>query len=291
MNWRKALALLLVTSIIVGCASDAAKVSGRKRTKSYATVVSLSPSTTEYLVTDGGATYLAGRTSSCDRPAQLLSVPVVVGVTGPNIAKITEISPDLIIYDKALYGDDAVAKIEQMGFETLEFDPHDIDSYSDFGYKLASKLSLETFNESHQNNVVREMAAASANITTKPRTTVLLGKPEDGNYLVMGLEGIHSYLIKGCGGTPVGAGGKLFQPAKVESLIEWNPEIIYSDANAQAVYNDPRLQQVAAVKNQRVYDFDPKTLVRVGGNLDGIIKIMAADISKMPINPRKVAAK
>jgi ABC-type Fe3+-hydroxamate transport system substrate-binding protein len=291
MNWRIGVALLALCGIAIGCASKHDNVGGKPHDKVYANVVSLSPSTTEYLLKIGGSVFLAGRTASCDRPDVILAVPIVVPETGPDFERIASVSPDLIIYDKTLYGDDAVAKIKQMGIETLEYSAANVESYADFGYRLAGKLSLETPNESHINNVYRELAKAAANETSKPRVTVLLGKPSDGEYLVMGLEGIHAYILRACGGTPVGAGGNLFQLAKIESLIDWDPQVIYSDENAQAIYGDKRLQGVSAVKNQRVYNMDARTLVRIGGRLDEVIRIIAADLRDMPISPRKEAAK
>ncbi len=291
MSWRIGLALLALLGVGTGCASKQDNVGGKPYDKVYANVVSLSPSTTEYLVALGGSMYLAGRTASCDRPKEILSIPIVVQETGPDLEKIAAVNPDLIVYDKALYGEDAVAKIKEMGIETLEYNATNVDSYADFGYRLAGKLSIETSNETHINNVYRELAKAAANKTTNPRTTVLLGKPADGEYLIMGLEGMHSFLIKACGATPVGAGGSLFQLAKIESLIDWDPQVIYSDGNAQGVYSDPRLQQLTAVKELRVFDMDAKTLVRIGGKLDEVIRIIAADVRDMPISPRKEAAK
>ncbi len=291
MNWRIGLALLALVGVVAGCTSKPGNIGGKPFDKVYANVVSLSPSTTEYLVGMGGSIFLAGRTASCDRPNEILQVPIVVSNQTPDFEAITRVNPDLIIYDKALYGDDAVAKIKQMGFETLEYNVKDVESYADFGYRLAGKLSLETQNELHINAIYRELAAASANKTTNPRVTVLLGSPKDGDYWVMGLEGIHAKIIKACGGTPVGAGGTLFQLAKLESLIDWDPEVVYSDGNAQLVYADPRLQQLSAVKNQRVFDFDAKDIARLGGKLDKVVRTISGDLSKMPVSPPKEAAK
>ena len=291
MKLRIVFAVVALAGVVAGCSVDPIGVAERERDKSYATVVSLSPSTTEYLVTVGGSTYLGGRTASCDRPEAILAAPVVMTNTEIDAERIKEIEPDLIVYDKSLFGPDAVAKIDSLGVETLVYDANDADTYADYGYRLGAKLSIESYVSRHVDDVYRELAIANANETANPRVTVLIGNPSDGEYLVMGLEGIHAFIISSCGGKPVGADGRLFQTAKIESLIDWNPQVIYSDANAQAIYADPRLQQVDAVKNQRVYDFDSKTLVRVGGYLNAMIKQFAQDLNKMPINPRTGSAK
>jgi iron complex transport system substrate-binding protein len=289
MNWKSAALAALLLFPLVGCQRDSAVgVGGKKRDKAYATVVSLSPSTTDYLVTAGGGIYLGGRTASCDQP-QLQKVPIVVsGTMAPDYEMILSLEPDLVIYDKTLYSDDEIAKIKELGVDTIEYDVRTVDDYADFGYRLASKLALETFTSEHIDRVYQELETARARSTTKPRTTVLLG-PSEGGYLVMGVEGIHGNLIRECGGTPVGAAGRLFQIAKIESLIEWDPEVIYSDMRADEVYADPRLQALSAVKDQRVYNVEERIFIRVGGRLDGIIQNLSRDLSEMPVNPREGA--
>jgi ABC-type Fe3+-hydroxamate transport system substrate-binding protein len=289
MLWRYALVPLALTALMFGCRSADDGIGGKPPTKQYANVVSLSPSTTEFLTGINGSIFLAGRTESCDRPDEILKIPVVTDGIHPNPEKIMAEKPDLIIYDKSLYGDDEIAKIKALGVETMEYDAKNIEEYIDFGYRLAGKLCIETHNENHVNTVIRDLAKAQANQTSKPKTTVLLGKPADGDYLVMGLEGMHAFLIQACGGTPVGAGGRMFQTAKIESLIDWNPAVIYSDGNAQALYDDPRLQSIDAIKNQHVYDVDAKDLVRVGGKLDLLIRTFGNDFAKMQVNPRTEA--
>lgn len=286
MLWRNGLVLLALTALLAGCRGAGDGVGGKAPEKQYGNVVSLSPSTTEYMTGIGGSIFLAGRTESCDRPNEILKIPIVTDGIHPSAEKIMATKPDLIVYDKTLYSDDEIAKIKALGVETLEYDVRNVDDYMDFGYRLAGKLCIESANETHINEVVRELAKAQANQTSDPKTTVLLGKPSDGDYLVMGLEGMHAYLIKECGGTPVGAAGRVFQIAKIESLIDWNPAVIYSDGNAQEIYKDPRLQSIDAVKNQRVYDLDARTLVRLGGQLEKVIKTFGNDLSRMQINPR-----
>jgi ABC-type Fe3+-hydroxamate transport system substrate-binding protein len=212
--------------------------------------------------------------------------PIVVANTTPDYEKILSLEPDLIIFDGTLYGPDEITKIEELGIETLKYEPTTIDDYKEFGYRLASKIGLETPVANQLDRVDHEVSAARANSTTSPKATILLG-PESGGYLVMGVEGFHASILKTCGAEPVGAAGKLFQIAKIESLIDWNPEVIYSDGHAQDIYADPRLQQIAAVKNQRVFDYHPKELVRIGGKLEQMLRQFSRDMAEMPINPRE----
>jgi ABC-type Fe3+-hydroxamate transport system substrate-binding protein len=214
------------------------------------------------------------------------NVEIVVSGTRPDEEAIIAIQPDLIMYDKALYSDDEIAKIKQMGFETIEYDVETIDDYADFGYRLGAKLSMEMTMSRYLDKVYQAVAAAVVHQTTKPRTTLLLGDGKEGNYLMMGKAGFHSQLFSTCGATPVGVEGKMFQEANIERLIDMDPEIIYSDGNAQSIYGDARLQAVAAVKNQRVYDFDAKDIVRIGAMLDKIIERIGEDVYRMPVNPR-----
>ena len=290
MNWRTALALCVVISAALGCNGGGVGVAKSKRPKLYTNVVSLSPSTTEYLAKIGGGSFLVGRTSACDRPPQILTAPVVVEGTKPDYEKMVGLKPELVIYDRSLYGDDEIAKLKQYGFETLAYDPTTIADYADFGYRLGSLLGVESYTNAYIDHVYNAVAVAQAVPTKKPRVTILLGDGKQG-YLILGKDGFHAHIIQDCGGTPVGAEGKRWEPVNIEKLIDMDPEIIYSDQNVDAVYADPRLQSIAAVKNHRVLEAEKRTIVRIGGDLEEIVKRFDRDFHSMPVNMPKSGTK
>lgn len=60
-------------------------------------IVSLAPSTTEIIGALGAEDRLVGRTKFCNYPESVLELPEVGGTTDPNIEKIIELNPDLVV--------------------------------------------------------------------------------------------------------------------------------------------------------------------------------------------------
>ena len=291
MDWRRTLVFVALAALLVGCRGQTTGISNRKLPKPYANIISLSPSTTEILTGFGAVGNLVGRTESCDRPASIARVEIVVRNAKPDYEAILGLEPDLIIYDKSLYSDDEIAKIEGLGIETLEYDPKTIQDYVTYCHVLASKLSMETMVSKQMDYLYGALEAAKGHPTTNPRTTILLGDGKSYDYLVLGKEGFHANILQECGATVVGADGSLFQNLNVERLIDMDPEVIYSDGNAKSIYADPRLQSVSAVKNLHVYDVDPKTIVRVGDQLKALIERFDDDLHRLPANRPQVASR
>jgi ABC-type Fe3+-hydroxamate transport system substrate-binding protein len=64
-------------------------------------IISLVPSLTELLIDFGLQNNLIGRTRFCIHPEEIVSeIPVVGGTKNPNLEKIVELNPDLIIANK-----------------------------------------------------------------------------------------------------------------------------------------------------------------------------------------------
>ena len=285
MTPRICILLAVVALLTAGCGHRAG-IGGKIKPFAYANVVSLSPSTSELLAGVGGALYLVGRTDECDRPNSVLKATVVVADMEIDYDLILGKTPDLIIYDTMLYGEERIAEIEKFfkenGIETMPFAPNTIDEYTDYGYRLAAKLHLETYMSSYLDKVVLQIGLAATEYTGNPRTAVLLGG-QGGDYLMMGTQGLHAAVVAASGGTPVGPDGRLFQSIEIESLIEMDPEVVFSDGAGLEILSDPRLQGLTAVKEGHVYDVDEKTLLRIGGKMDSLVKGMHIALTSRPV--------
>lgn len=290
MTWRICpLVAVLVLGVLVlvpaGCASRVGK-GGKQKPYPYANIVSLSPSTSEFLGGTGGSPYLVGRTDECDRPLSLLTAKEVVIERIIDFDLIMTLDPDLILYDTMLYSEERIAEIEQFfyenGIETMPYVPDTIEEYEDYGYRLAAKTHLEQFMSTYMDKVYRQIGLAATGDTGNPRTAVLLGT-EDGEYLAMGTQGLHAAIVTASGGTPVGPDGRLFQSIDVGSLIAMDPEVVFSDGAAREILSDPRLQSLTAVQNRHVYDVESRTLLRIGSRMDSLIENMHAYLFSKPV--------
>ncbi len=277
MRLRLVVSALLVALTLWGCGAPRAGEHIIKKKKGYGSVVSLSPSTTMLVAEVGGSAFLSGRTESCDTPSYVKFLKVVVKGTKPDYEAIVSLRPDLIVYDRALYSDDEIAKIKELGVETMEYDPHTLDDYNDFVYKVGSKLAIEMAASRYLDKIATALTLSLSAAKDHPKVTILLGTREEG-YYIMGTGGFHAEVLRLCGGTPVGVDGDRFAPANIERLIEMDPEVIYSDGNSAEIYSDPRLQNVLAVQKFHVYDSDPKYLTRMSSKIDTYFQRISRDL-------------
>lgn len=285
MSQRRALAWAVLVLVVVGCGSPRAGSRIVKHEKAYGSVVSLSPSTTMLIAENGGSSFISGRTESCDLPSYIKSIKAVVKGTKPDYEAILSVDPSLIVYDKALYSDDEIAKLKDLDVELMEYSPNNLQEYSDFIYRIGSKLAIEMFTSGYIDKIEKSRAIASNLIVNRPKVTILLGSAEEG-YYVMGTDGLHADVLKVSGGTPVGVEGNRFAPLNIEQLIAWDPEVIYSDGHADDVYADPRLKTVKAIKEFHVYDSDSRYLTRMSSKIDTYIDRFARDLrEKFIIKP------
>lgn len=279
----------LFSLLLAGC--DSAPMSGGrivKKPKAYGSVVSLSPSTTMFIADNGGSSFLSGRTESCDLPAFVSSLKVVVKGTKPDYEAIMALEPDLIVYDKALYSDDEIAKIKGLNVETMEYNPRSLEDYADFVYRCGSKLGIESQTADYVDRVLNAEIAARSYKTSNPKVAIVIGDPDTG-YMIAGKGTFAAELIRVSGGNVVGPEGDRFEAVNFERLVEINPDIIYFGKNVDAIYGDKRLQSISAIKEERVLEMDERQLVRMSSRIDDTIARFSKDMRELTKNKRKVS--
>jgi len=90
-------------------------------------IISLAPGITEALFAIGCGDRVVGVTSYCNYPPEVKDLPVIGDSITPNIEKITELKPDLIIGQR---GNDRkmLTKLKSLGFKLISVDPVSYDS-------------------------------------------------------------------------------------------------------------------------------------------------------------------
>ena len=191
-------------------------------------IVSLSPVVTETLFAIGEGARLVGRTQYCLWPSGVDDIPIVGGISDPNVEYVLSLKPDLVVFSK-LSSRDIVNQFENLGVKTLVFSFQTIDEVaremaiiadvchaSDGGRQFISSFSERLAN-------VRKLATTE-NASRRPRVLLLLG--------VRGLysAGEKSYagdLIELAGGENLAARtGMAWPQVSLEGLLEWDPEVI-----------------------------------------------------------------
>lgn len=201
-------------------------------------------------------------------PKEYQNIPVIGGWFGRqdgNYEQLISVNPDIII--EGSMGNASVDTINERQEKFGEIpvvaitDTSDVTKIED-SIKFAGKLlgKEETSNKLVEflNNYLNKVKEVNSTIKDSERVTV---------YYAEGPEGLqtdpngssHSQLITLCGGlnvadVPVNDGMGQVE-VSMEQVIKWNPEVIITTDSTfyKKVYNDPKWENIDAVKNKRVY--------------------------------------
>lgn len=270
MNWRLAIPLFACVALL-GCEGAGPGFGGVPRKPAFPSVVSLSPGTSELAGRMGNGQSLVGRTSSCNWPDQVKTIPIVMRGTKPDYERIATIKPGVVVYDQTLFSEAEIAKVREMNIQAFAFGPKDLKEYEQQVMKMAALLGGESTMSEYLDTVMRERDRAKASVAGKTvRSLTLIGST--GEYLAPGKSSFLGNLLQDITGSYVGPEGDKYVPMNVESIVRANPTIIFTAGNQQRVLADPRLATVDAVKSRRVLDINSDLLLRVGGRVDILIK-------------------
>jgi len=90
--------LLFVAVSLCGCGEKYARVGGQFPKNFYGSEISISPSTTEIMATQGASQRLKGRDSASNFPSNIANLPIFATVT-PDFEKLKQANPDLVVLD------------------------------------------------------------------------------------------------------------------------------------------------------------------------------------------------
>ena len=255
------------------------------RPKHYTKVVSLSPSLTEIIASDGDSSVLKGRTAACNYPPSvLLKVPIVASVK-PDYEAITKIAPELILYDSSLYSPQDIDKLKATHADLFAIDAQTIDEFEKQLYTLGSMLGWETrFNDYIDRVDVEKKAAEASPLSPAPKVAIVM-PGQSGDDYIAGTDSFLADVVKTCGGQLVGPKGSQFVPLNAESFVSLNPDVIITNGSKAdlggpaLIANDPRFKTITAVKQGRIKAINSDVLLRRGQRVDELIKGIRAEIS------------
>jgi ABC-type Fe3+-hydroxamate transport system substrate-binding protein len=268
--------LLPILVIAAGC-QQTEIVGGKPREKYYRSAISLSPNTTELLVSYFPGVRVQGRTASCDYPEQVKQFPVVANVK-PDFEQIAKIRPDVVVYDASLYNANDIEKLKQLGIDLIEFDVSTVDEFCDRVVRLASQLAAETEISDYVDKIKSTREGNLAVGGPKRRVMIVLSG-STGEYMAAGLGTIQADFIRACGYEPIGPDSDKFETINIERIIQDSPEVIVVAGDPSRMIADPRLSALPAVQNKRVVGFsDQRMLLRAGTRVDTCISTLRPSI-------------
>lgn len=272
MRLRLAVPLLLV--VFAGGCVKPTPIGGKDPEKFVMRVVSLSPSTTE-IFGMGEIEMIVGRTAACNWPFGVETAVVVVGNTTPDYEKIATLKPDLIVYDAALYGENDVAKMRDLGAQVFRFEVDSLADYRDMLYRLGRyQPNPMMFSEQVDRVVQAQVLGDAIPEERRPTTAVLIGGA--GEWMIAGVDSFQADVVRHSGGKPIGPQSKKFETLNVEQFIRDAPEVLLIGSDANQALKDPRFVSLPAVRNKRVFQVDPDVLLRAGWRVNKLMDQMRA---------------
>ncbi len=268
---------LLVALFAVGCGNPNEQIVGGTTNKDpVKSIISLSPSTTE--IVSGRITMgpkVIGVTESCNWPLSLMKVAdppqIVMKGIKPNYEQIVGLRPDLIVYDAALFSEQDIQKINDLKIRTFSMKANTLQDFFVELYKLGTLTGTESFVNDYVVAMKGVMERGKVPIDPKPKVAIIMPGQGSEHYIV-GTESFQADMVKACGGEPVGPKGTIFVAANAEELVSMNPDVILSAGVADSLRKDARLQNISAIKNNRVMEFNPDVITRRGGRVDRVME-------------------
>lgn len=232
-------------------------------------IVSLSPGNTEILFALGAGDRVVGVTDYCDYPASAKERPKVGGFQNPDLETIVQMQPD-IVFASGAFQTQTIVALERAGIPVVAIEPHSMPEVLR-AIELVGLLIGEKANASRLNDQLAQVLAkvrAAGQQDNKPQVFVEVW---DLPFMTIGGKSYISDVIAQAGGVNVAAGrAGDYIPADFETLYTYNPDVyLVAHRGVLAggetmVTGKPELQDIAAIKQQRVYVIVDDFLARPG---------------------------
>jgi len=286
------LGLMIVLALAVGCAQATPTptemptitvVDDAQRTVEITGVperiISLAPSNTEILFALGLGDKVVGVSDFCDYPEAAQKIEKV-GYVEPNMEKIVDLEPDLILYIGGAAQLEKVQTMEDLGLTVLVLAPSDIEAIlADF-----ELVGRATGSEDEAALLVSQLRARMDEVLSrvaqaerKPLVFYELDATDLGGPWTAGPGSFIDTLITMAGGLNLGASAEMeWAQFSTEEIIAQDPQIIIlGDANygvtVESVGERPGWEVITAVKEGAIYPIDDNLVSRPGPRIiDGL---------------------
>ena len=247
-------------------------------------IISLAPSNTEILFALGLGDRVVAVTDYCNYPPQATEKPSIGGFSTPNIEEVIALSPDLTLatsrHEKRI-----IPALEGKGLTIFTLDPKTLDEVLE-SITLIGEVTGKGEEASQLVAEVRNRIKAVTDKTDslskgqRPRVFYItwhdpLKTPGSGTR--------HNELIRMAGGTNIAQDLTDYATISLEAVIEANPQVIIAgvgmgsgeDLPFQYVSTEPRLRNVDACINHRVYSIDVDLAGRPGPRITDALEKFA----------------
>lgn len=250
-------------------------------------IVSVAPNITELVYVLGKGDELVGRTDYCDYPKEAKKVQSIGSLTDPNIEKIIELKPDIVIASTH-FKEDVAKKLEDLGIKVVVlYNANDFNGVYDTITTLGQIINSQDKASNLVASMKNKIEAVKEKVKGKeaPKVYYVVGFGKDGDYTATG-ETFISEMLEIAGGTNIAKEASGWKYS-LEKIIEKNPKYIIISKNfgmkGQFV-STAGYKELSAVKNNNVIEIDDNLLNRQGPRLaegiETLAKILHPDLFK-----------
>jgi iron complex transport system substrate-binding protein len=250
-------------------------------------VISIAPNITETVYALEKKDVLVGRTDYCDYPAEVSAVQSIGTLKAPNLEKITELKPDLVIASTH-FSKDTLKKLEELNIPTVVL--YGSESFEGV-YETIEKVGQVLNANMKASSIITAMKQKVSSVEEKvkgkntPSVYYVVGYGESGDFTATGDTFIGN-MIKMAGGKNV-AEDAVNWKYSLEKLVEKDPQLIivskYYDTKA-GFMSAKGYKELSAVKGNKVLEIDNNLLDRQGprlaDGLEALAKLIQPDAFK-----------
>jgi len=290
---------IFLLSLIVACAPPAEEIEGVAPSPIEVTdqlgrvvklermpkrIISLAPSNTEILFALGLADKLVAVTDYCNYPPEAKEKPSIGGFSTPNIEEVVAHSPDLILAT-SIHETRIIPQLEGKGLTIFTLDPKTLDEALE-SITLIGEVTGKGEEASRlvagMRNRIKAVTDKTDNLPEAQRLRVFYITWHD-PLMTPGSGTRHNELIRMAGGTNIARDLTGYATISLEAVIEANPQVIIAgvgmgsgkDLPFQYVKTEPRLRNVDARINNRVYSIDVDLAGRPGPRITDALEKFA----------------
>lgn len=241
-------------------------------------IISVAPSITELVYALGKGDNLVGRTDYCDYPEEAKAVESIGSLMDPNIEKIVELKPDIVIASTH-FKDDVAKKLKDLGIKIVVInDSKNIDGAYESINKVGVILNTKDKAEELVNSNKKKIEEVNKKVKDEeaPKAYYVVGFGKNGDFTATGDTFIAEMLGL--------AGGKnIAQDAtgwaySLEKIIENDPEYIIISKNfgmKDELISTEGYKELSAVKNNKVFEIDDNLVNRQGPRISEGVEALA----------------
>ena len=240
-------------------------------------VVSVAPNITEIIYALGKGASLVGRTEYCDYPVAALQVNSIGRMMDPNIEKIVQLKPDLVIASTH-FQKEVLEKLDGLGIKVVVF--YGAESFNGIyttirqvGKTLNARWKAETLISDMQKKVNRVTELVKASRRPQVYYVVSFGKAGD---FTTGKDTFIGNMIEMAGGDNIANDTKGWQYS-LEKLVTKNPDLVICSRYYNAkngIQKAIGYRDLPAIKAGKIYEIDNNLLDRQGPRAaDGLVSL------------------